>query len=288
MLNQGECSISDYSVSKKLINLLLHGSLPREDDGAIEFWKLKDYLRNDFVRSQRGSDEMRKSTMAKGGGKQEKISIWYWFFRRNSVPPSSPRSVRTQSYWSFITGQCRHSGRFLPIHMSCRMCNQFAFHHQTRIDTGRSKFEQQTDSILSACGSHGQKPWGSWQESTWKHRVVHNTCTKHGRNIKIRCIGSTSTLLRKKDWSSIRRYRTPSFFLKRSQLIVSRKLFGWTLEKSKTRKYVAVISSSSKDFLETWLDERIGFRSCSTTRGRSCSTIQKFSIKPTKSNPRSW
>ena len=38
-----------------------------------------------------------------------------------------------------------------------RMCNQFTFHHQFRIDTGRTKFEQQTDSILPACGSHGQK-----------------------------------------------------------------------------------------------------------------------------------
>ena len=32
-------SPTDYSVSKKLINLLRHGSLPREDDGAIEFWR---------------------------------------------------------------------------------------------------------------------------------------------------------------------------------------------------------------------------------------------------------
>ena len=31
--------------------------------------------------------------------------------------------------------------------------------------------------------------------STWKHHVLHNTCTKHGRNIKIQCVGSTSTLL---------------------------------------------------------------------------------------------
>ena len=28
------------------------------------------------------------------------------------------------------------------------MCVQFAFHHKFRIDTGRTKFEQQTDSIL--------------------------------------------------------------------------------------------------------------------------------------------
>ena len=43
-----EHSLSDYSVSKKLINLSRHGSLPREDDGAIEFWRIKDYLQNHF------------------------------------------------------------------------------------------------------------------------------------------------------------------------------------------------------------------------------------------------
>ena len=35
-----------------------------------------------------------------------------------------------------------------------------------------------------------------------------------------------------------------------------------------------------------WL-KKSGFRSCSTTRGTSCSTIQKFPIKPSKSKPRS-
>ena len=45
-------SPTDYSVSKKLINLLRHGSLPREDDGAIEFWRIKDYLQNRFVHSR--------------------------------------------------------------------------------------------------------------------------------------------------------------------------------------------------------------------------------------------
>ena len=33
---------------------------------------------------------------------------------------------------------------------------QFAFYHQFGINTWRSKFEQETDSILSACGSYGQ------------------------------------------------------------------------------------------------------------------------------------
>ena len=31
----------DYPVSKQLITLLRHDSLPWEDDGAIEFWRLK-------------------------------------------------------------------------------------------------------------------------------------------------------------------------------------------------------------------------------------------------------
>ena len=91
---------------------------------------------------------------------QEKQSVLCWFFRNNSVPPSSP----TQSHWSFITGQCRYSGRFLQVHSSRRMCNPFTFHHQFRIDTGRTKFEQQTDSILSACGSYGQRTQGSWHD----------------------------------------------------------------------------------------------------------------------------
>ena len=58
---------------------------------------------------------------------------------------------------------------------------QFTFHHQFQIDTGRSKFEQSTDSILSAF---------ILKRSTWEHRVLHGTCIQHGRNIKIRCIGS--------------------------------------------------------------------------------------------------
>ena len=41
-------SLTDYSVSKKLINLLRHGSLPREDEWAIEFWRIKDYPQSHF------------------------------------------------------------------------------------------------------------------------------------------------------------------------------------------------------------------------------------------------
>ena len=36
-----------------------------------------------------------------------------------------------------------------------------AINLHSRIDTGGTKFEQQTDSILSACGSYGQRTQGS-------------------------------------------------------------------------------------------------------------------------------
>ena len=44
---QDDSSI-DYPVSKQLRTLLRHGNLPREDDGAIEFWRREDYHRNHF------------------------------------------------------------------------------------------------------------------------------------------------------------------------------------------------------------------------------------------------
>ena len=42
-------------------------------DGAIEFWRVKEYLRNDFENSQRWSDEIWKSKMQGGGGNKKKF-----------------------------------------------------------------------------------------------------------------------------------------------------------------------------------------------------------------------
>ena len=61
---------------------------------------------------------------------QEKISIFYWLVRtRNSLSPSSSRSFRTQSHWSYTSGQCVISEQFLRVHLSYWMCNQFTLHH---------------------------------------------------------------------------------------------------------------------------------------------------------------
>ena len=92
-------SPTDYSVSKKLINPLRHGSLLREDDGAIEFWRMKDYFRNHFVHSRHWPDEKWKSSMAGGGGNKKRFQYCTDSSgARNSLPPSSSRSFRTQTY----------------------------------------------------------------------------------------------------------------------------------------------------------------------------------------------
>ena len=57
-----------YPVAKIIKTLLGHGELPPEDDGAIEFWCLKDDLRNRFEYSLFWSDDVWKNKMAGGGG----------------------------------------------------------------------------------------------------------------------------------------------------------------------------------------------------------------------------
>ena len=58
-------------MAKRINTLLRHGDLPREEDGAIEFWRLKDDLRNRLEHSQYWSDVC-KSKMAGVGGNNQK------------------------------------------------------------------------------------------------------------------------------------------------------------------------------------------------------------------------
>ena len=69
----GEYSISVYEISKKLIHLLRHGQhVHREDDGAIEFWRIKDNLQKHFLYCPHWSDEKWKKSMAGGGGNKKR------------------------------------------------------------------------------------------------------------------------------------------------------------------------------------------------------------------------
>ena len=62
-----------YPVAKSIHTLLRHGELPREEDGAIEFWRLKEDLRNRFEHSQYWSDDVWKKKIAGGGGNKKRF-----------------------------------------------------------------------------------------------------------------------------------------------------------------------------------------------------------------------
>ena len=71
MLNQENIQ-SPIMKYRKMINLLRHGSLPRENDGAIEFRRIKDNLQKHFLYYHHWSDEEWKKSVARGGGNKKR------------------------------------------------------------------------------------------------------------------------------------------------------------------------------------------------------------------------
>ena len=72
-IEPSEPSLAAYEVSKKVISLLRHNqTVQREDDGAIQFWRIKFHLRNHSSQVQHWSDERWKSCLASGGGSKRR------------------------------------------------------------------------------------------------------------------------------------------------------------------------------------------------------------------------
>ena len=72
-IEPAESSLSAYEVSKKVVNLLRHcQTIQREDDGAVRFWRIKFYLRNQFPQNQYWSDDRWKACLAARGGSKRR------------------------------------------------------------------------------------------------------------------------------------------------------------------------------------------------------------------------
>ena len=72
-IEPSEQNLASYDLSKKVINLLRRNqTLQREDDGAIEFYKIKFYLRNHHSQIQVWSDDRWKACFAAGGGSKRR------------------------------------------------------------------------------------------------------------------------------------------------------------------------------------------------------------------------
>ena len=66
-------NLASYDLSKKVINLLRHNqTLYREEDGAIEFCKIKFLLRNHHSQIHNWSDDRWKACLAAGGGSKRR------------------------------------------------------------------------------------------------------------------------------------------------------------------------------------------------------------------------
>ena len=77
-IEPGESSFSAYEVSKKVIHLLRHSqTVQREDDGAVQFWKIKNFLQNQFPQIPYWSNNRWKACLAAGGGVKKEISVLY-------------------------------------------------------------------------------------------------------------------------------------------------------------------------------------------------------------------
>ena len=74
-IEPGNCSLSAYDVSKKVIHLLRHSQkVQREEDGAVHFWRIKEHLQGQFPQNPYWSDNRWKACLAAGGGAKGDIS----------------------------------------------------------------------------------------------------------------------------------------------------------------------------------------------------------------------
>ena len=72
-IEPSEQTLAAYDLSEKVISLLRHNqTVQREKDGAIEFYRIKFYLRNHSSQVQHWSDDRWKACLAAGGGSKRR------------------------------------------------------------------------------------------------------------------------------------------------------------------------------------------------------------------------
>ena len=73
----GKYSFSEYEVSKNVMYLLRHSQhVHREEDGAVRFWRIKEYLQSRFPQIPHWSDSKWKACLA-GEGRNKKRFQYY-------------------------------------------------------------------------------------------------------------------------------------------------------------------------------------------------------------------
>ena len=132
-----------------------HARIQRKDDGAIEFWRIKDNLQKHIscIVIIGLTTSGRKAWQEEETRKDFSTDL---ILQEQFCTSELFEDIEDAILLILLYRIMSHSGRFLQVHLSRRMCDQFTFHHQFRIDTRRTKFEQNTDGILHVCGSNEQ------------------------------------------------------------------------------------------------------------------------------------
>ena len=153
----GAYSLSDYEVSKKVMYLLRHGNqVHREDDGAVQFWRIKDNLQKHFPYCPHWSDDKCKKSMAGRGNKKR-----YQYCTDSSRIIVCLRALQGHSGRNLFDPTLQDNVVILSnffqyiYHVGCAI-NLHSIMNSGLIPGGQ-KFEQQTDSILYVCGSMDKK-----------------------------------------------------------------------------------------------------------------------------------
>ena len=189
-IEPGESSFSAYEISKKVIHLLRHSQIvQREEDGAVQFWRIKNYLQSQFPQIPHWSDNRWKACLAAGGGAKRRfqyssddsgIIVYLRALQghsgRNLIDPSLQDNVVIQS--GFFQHIYHIECAFLIFILSSTM----DWYLEVRIQAGDREYSscpviQETKGIKIL------------QRLTSMNHVVHNTCTVLGRNIKTRYFG---------------------------------------------------------------------------------------------------
>ena len=193
-IEPSEQNLASYDLSKIVINLLRHNqTLQREQDGAIEFYKIKFYLGNHHSQVQHWSDDRWKACLAAGGGSKRR----YQYCSDDSGRILYLRALQGHSGNNLIDPTLQDnvvigSGIFHYIyHIGCAF-NLHSIINNGLIPGGQDLSRRQTVFFLT-------KITKILNILASLYHVERNTCTVHGRGIKMRYFGSILILESEKD-----------------------------------------------------------------------------------------
>ena len=101
-----------------------------------------------------------------------------------------------------------------------------------------------------------------WVKLTWMHRVLLGTSKKHEETSKHGVLGRHQICWKERMIWVLSDTIERNHLLRHAPSLLYPEGYHVGNSRNHLRESICFTSTSSKDFLETWLDERFGFRSC--------------------------